>query len=91
VYSEEVDIGPCSHKDSQEGSILDSNLQGGESVYSQVVNIGPCSLQDAQENSLLDSNLQGGLNVYSEEVYIGPCSNKEFTGGLNARYQSIER
>jgi hypothetical protein len=49
VYSEEVNIGPCSHKNSQEGSILDSNLQGGESVYSEVVNIGPCSHKISQE------------------------------------------
>jgi hypothetical protein len=50
VYSEVVIIGPCSHKDSQVGSLLDTNLQGGKSVYSEEVNKGPCSHMDSQED-----------------------------------------
>jgi hypothetical protein len=49
VYSKEVDIGPCSHNDSQEGSILDTILQSGKSVFSQEVNIGPFSHKNSQE------------------------------------------
>jgi 3-deoxy-D-arabino-heptulosonate 7-phosphate (DAHP) synthase len=46
VYSEEVIIGPCSHRDSQETLLFDTNLQVGKSAYSEEVDIGPCSYKD---------------------------------------------
>jgi hypothetical protein len=57
VYRNEVNIGPCSHKDLQEGFILVTNLQSGESVNSEEENIGLCSNKDSKEGSTHDTKL----------------------------------